>query len=317
MLSTLRRNRDENTINTCETASLLLNAHVLDDRECEDTSAQREIGESALFGPDNEDTVQFIEREVTVVVKSLKNKKAPGPDLIEVRAIKAAGKVLLGQLVRLFNGCLRWGVFPTAWKEGSLRVFLEGEGKDEKDPRSYRPICLLSVIGKLFEKLLMKRLKQMVLGPGRISARQFGFTPRKATEDAIVVLRRIVDTSENRYEVALLFDISGAFDNVWWPLVFKSLRERGCPRNVFEVLKSYFDNRRVGLEIRPIKVTKQDSRGCPQGSILGPASWNLTLDDLLSSLEESIGNKFVAYADYLLVVIEGDNRLKLEVRDKE
>ena len=152
-----------------------------------------------------------------------------------------------------------------------LRVFLKGEGKDKKDPRSYRPICFLFVIGKLFEKLLMKRLNQTVLAPGRISARQFGFTPGKSTEDAIVELRRIVDSSDNRYTVALLVDISGAFDNVWWPLVFKSFRERGCPRNVFEVLKSYFDNRRVGLEIGSIKVTKRASRGCPQGSVLGPA----------------------------------------------
>ena len=44
-------------------------------------------------------------------------------------------------------------------------MFLKGEGKDEKDPRSYRPICLLSVIGKLFEKLLMKRLNKTVLSP--------------------------------------------------------------------------------------------------------------------------------------------------------
>ena len=125
MLSTLWRNRDEHTIGTRETASLLLNAHVPDDRECEDTPAQREIREGAHFEPNNEDTAQFTEREVAAVVKSLKNDKAPGPVLIEDRAIKAAGKFLLSQLVRLFNWCLRWGVFPSAWKGGSLRQFLK------------------------------------------------------------------------------------------------------------------------------------------------------------------------------------------------
>ena len=113
--------------------------------------------------------------------------------------------------------------------------------------------------------------------------------------------------------MALLLDISGAFNNVWWLLVFKSLRERGCPRKVFDVLKSYFDNRRVGHEIGSIKVTKRDTRGCPQGYILGPACWNLMFKDLLRSLEESIGNKFVAYVDDLLVVIEGESKIKLEV----
>ena len=72
VVSTLRRNRDEHTIDTRETASLLLNAHVSVDRECEDTPAQREIREGAHFAPDNEDTAQFTEREVAAVVKSLK-----------------------------------------------------------------------------------------------------------------------------------------------------------------------------------------------------------------------------------------------------
>ena len=136
VLSTLRRNRDEHSIDTRESASLLLNAH---DRECEDMPAQREIREGAHFAPDNEDTVQFTEREVAAVVKSLKNDKASGPDLIEVRVIKATGKVLLGQLIRLFNWCLRWGIFP------SLQADPVGEGKDEKYPRSYRTTCLLDI----------------------------------------------------------------------------------------------------------------------------------------------------------------------------
>ena len=112
---------------------------------------------------------------------SMRNDKAPG--LTEVRALKVASKVILGQLVQLFNECLRWGVFLTAWKVGYLRVFLKDEGKDKKDPKSYRPICLLSVIGKLFEKIIMSRLNWMPLAPKRISPRQFGFTQGKQTED--------------------------------------------------------------------------------------------------------------------------------------
>ena len=85
---------------------------------------------------------------------------------------------------------------------------------------------------------------------GRVGASlQFGFTTGKSTEDAIVELWQAVDASEHRYVVALLFDISEAFDNVWWPLVLKNLRDRECPRNVFEVMVSYFSDCRVVLEL--------------------------------------------------------------------
>ena len=50
-------------------------------------------------------------------------------------------------------------------------------------------------------------------------------------------LRRAVSASERRYTVTLLFDISDAFDNVWWSLVLQGLKSRECPKNVVEVLR--------------------------------------------------------------------------------
>lgn len=315
VISTLRRGNDY-TMSAEETASSLLEVHVPEDREADDTPAQRVIREGARFAPGTTDAEPFTEADVEYAVRSFKNNKAPGPDLIEVCAIKATCKVIPGQLVRLFNGCLQWGVFPSAWKEGSLRILLKSDDKDEKDPKSYRPICLLSVIGKLFEKLLKERLTQTSMAPGRISSRQFGFMPGRSTEDAIVELRRIVDACEHRYVIGLLFDIAGAFDNVWWPSVLESLKARDCPRNVFEVIKNYFDNRRVKISIGPIEVARIAEKGCPQGSTLGPTFWNLVFDGLLRLLEEVVGGRFVAYADDLIVVVSAEDRRTLEIESQ-
>lgn len=313
VLSTIRRN-DGFTMDMRETASCLLDTHVPDDQEHNDTPQQRELRESAFIAPETPDDPLFTRAELAVAVKSLKNDKAPGPDLIEVAVLKTAFAVIPDQLLRLFNGCLQWGTFPSAWKEGSLRVLLKGEDKDERDPKSYRPICLLSVVGKLFEKLLKGRLARSAMAPGKISARQFGFVSGKSTEDAIVELRRMVRDSEETYAVALLFDISGAFDNVWWPLVLNSLKDRDCPKNVFEVLRSYFANRNVKITWGNEEVSKRATRGCPQGSVLGPACWNLMFDGLLRVLEELVPNNFVAYADDLLVLVEGNSRREIEQR---
>lgn len=312
VLSTLRR-ADGFTRTMEETASYLLDVHIPDDREENDTPQQRVVRENSAGAPDTPDDPDFTIDELSAAVKSLKNGKAPGLDLVEVTVLKAACAVIPGQLVRLFNGCLRVGAFPSAWKEGSLRVLLKGEGKDERDPKSYRPICLLSVVGKLLEKLIKGRLEKTVLANGRISGRQYGFTKAKSTEDAIVEMRRMVSaTGNSTYAIGLLFDISGAFDNVWWPLVLESLRNRDCPRNLFQVIRNYFSDREVGILWGGNKVTKRATRGCPQGSVLGPTCWNLMFDGLLRILEEIAPNNFIAYADDLLVLIEGNSRAALE-----
>lgn len=302
------------TLDLGETASRLLNAHVPDDRECEDTPQQRETRERARVEPITPDDLPFTQTEVEKAAKTFKNGKAPGPDLVEVVVLKAALFTIPDQFVRLFNACLQHGTFPAAWKEGSLRALLKGDDKDPTDPKSYRPICLLSVVGKLFEKLLRGRIARSAMAPGKISARQYGFVPGKSTEDAISELRRMVDDSQEPYAVGLLFDIAGAFDNVWWPLVLESLRDRGCSRNIFKVLGSYFEDRKVKLTWGETEVSKQATRGCPQGSVLGPDCWNLMFDGLLRVLEELVPDNFVAYADDLLVMIQGRSRRDIEDR---
>lgn len=314
VLSTIRFD-DSTTMDMQQTASALLDTHVPDDREDDDTDWHRSQRRKVPNVPDNPDAAEFSEADLVETARTFKNGKAPGLDIIEVEVLKRACLAIPGQLVKLFNGCLLWSVFPSAWKEGSLRVLLKGEDKDEMNPKSYRPICLLSVVGKLLEKLIRKRLA-VSIDNGQVSRRQFGFMQRKSTEDAIVELRKMVDAATERYTVALLFDIAGAFDNVWWPLVMRSLRERDCPANIYKIILSYFENRKVKLSWGVNSVEKRATKGCPQGSVLGPACWNLMFDTLLTFLDREFPNKFVAYADDLLVLVKGESRVELERNGK-
>jgi len=187
VLNTLRQgDRFTNTVEG--TAGFLLDTHIPEDRECDDSVEQRSIRDRSQIAPETTDAPLFTEQELARAVRTFKNNKAPGLDLIEVSVLKMACRVIPEQIVRMYNGCLQWGVFPTTWKRGSLRVLLKGEDKDEKDRKSYRPICLLSVVGKFFEKLIKLRLDGTLLAPENVSSRQFGFMPRRS-EDAIVELR--------------------------------------------------------------------------------------------------------------------------------
>lgn len=91
------------------------------------------------------------------------------------------------------------------------------------------------------------------------------------------------------------------------------LRKRNCSKNVFEVLRSYFSDRNMNISGRNFEIKKQATRGCPQGSVLGPACWNIMFDKLLKLLDNTIGDNYVAYADDLVVLISGNSRREIEI----
>ncbi|UYV74853.1 hypothetical protein LAZ67_12001333 [Cordylochernes scorpioides] len=102
-------------------------------------------------------------------------------------------------------------------------------------------------------------------------------------------------------ETAFLY---GAFDNVLHSSILRALRKSDCPKNVHDLIRSFLAHRSVRLSVNGCTVTRRVSKGCPQGSVLGPFLWNIVFDELLT-----LGYKNCvypqAYADDLVVVISG------------
>ncbi|XP_035736359.1 uncharacterized protein LOC118447918 [Vespa mandarinia] len=174
VINTLKR-EGRKTTKVRDTARVLLSTHVPDDCVSEDMPEQQAVRNISRNVPEAADAPLFTKEEVARVIRSLKNGKAPEPDLIEVCVLKRAFAAIPFQFVDLFNRCLQWSIFPFIWKEGSLRTLFKGDNKDAEDPKSYRPICLLSIIGKVLERLLKLRLNETSLAPGKLSDKQFGF----------------------------------------------------------------------------------------------------------------------------------------------
>jgi hypothetical protein len=83
--------------------------------------------------------------------------------------------------------------------------------------------------------------------------------------------------------MTIFVDVRGAFDNVWWPALIRNLRNRGIPHEMLVMLKSYLTDREVEFTQGDVTVRKQTTKGCLQGSVLGPTLWNFILDPLLYS----------------------------------
>jgi len=122
-----------------ETAQCLLDIHIPNDLSHEDTQEQGVIRSLARITPDTTDAPFFTGKEIAIAIKTFKNNKAPGSvNHIEVKVLKISIREIPKQFLRVFNGCLQWGVFPTIWKKSSLRILLKGEDKDVKNLKSYQ-----------------------------------------------------------------------------------------------------------------------------------------------------------------------------------
>ncbi|GBN57962.1 Retrovirus-related Pol polyprotein from type-1 retrotransposable element R1 [Araneus ventricosus] len=99
----------------------------------------------------------FTKTEVWSALKQSKRRKAPGLDRLQYEVIVAINNKSPRLLVSLFNRCLDIGHFPRPWKCAKV-VLLNKPGKDTSDPRAYRPICLLSTMSKVLDKLVSQRI---------------------------------------------------------------------------------------------------------------------------------------------------------------
>ncbi|CAF0819288.1 unnamed protein product [Adineta ricciae] len=161
--------------------------------------------------------------EVKYHLKQLRN-SATGSDNIHNRCLKNYSKLLVQHLTNLYNAVLNQGYIPNTWKQANIILLLKPK-KDKQQPSSYRPISLLSCLGKLLEKIVKQRLMSELDRRNILPEHQAGFRPGKSTVYNIVRLqqyaeRQLTAESSRRHSAVVLFDIKAAFDSflIIWPI---------------------------------------------------------------------------------------------------
>lgn len=197
--SSILKNR-EHSITWEETSRILLNSLIPDDDRASETSWHSQTRRETTNAIDKEDTPPFTTEKIGFIIKRLNDRKTPGLDLVEVRMM-GARPVIKHVLQTLYNNCLTQETFPEQFKHAQIRILLKGENKDKTDRKSYRPISLLSTIGKVLEKLIAKRLTALINDHPLSSSRQYGFRPGRCTENAIVKLHEIIKKTNTKYAV--------------------------------------------------------------------------------------------------------------------
>ena len=216
-----------------------------------------------------------------------------------------------GALTRLrdvLNAALSAGYFPDRFKGAEMRMLVK-PGKVPTRPDSYRPISLLEVPGKIFERVLSRRLRDHLDGEDLYNAGQYGFRRGRGTTHAIATATETLALHEalgHRCNVVLR-DVSKAFDKVWHVgLKYKLLHLR-LPPPIERLLCDFLEDRtariRIGTHVGPPFPLLT---GVPQGSVLSPTLYTIFTGD---SPHSNAGIN-VQYADDVTQVVFHPGRSK-------
>ena len=252
--------------------------------------------------------------EISDILSSLDENKSHGPDKLSVKMIKLCGNELSLPLKIIFDNILLTGIFPSSWKKANVTPI--HKKNDKQIVTNYRPISLLPILSKVYEKIIFKNIYLFLTSNNLISKNQSGFRPGDSCTNQLVSLVNDIHKAfdnQNCLEVRSVFlDMSKAFDKVWHEgLIFK-LKQNGIDGNLLKLLENYLSGRTQRVLINGTESSWGEIKsGVPQGSVLGPLLFLIYVNDLEKGIHSSI--KFFADDTSLFSTANDPNVTALEL----
>ena len=155
-------------------------------------------------------SISFSSNDITRIIQGLDPNKAHGHDMISIRMLKISKPLEI-----IFKPCIEKGQFANEWKKANV-VPVHKKG-DKQVLRNYRPVSLLPICGKIFERLIYNNLYEFFIKNDLISSNQSGFKQDgSCIYQLLSITHEIYQSFDSGFEVRGIFlDFSKAFDKVW------------------------------------------------------------------------------------------------------
>ena len=230
-------------------------------------------------GPKFLENCTFDPDEISSIISGLNNSKST---YFSPRVLKSVVIKLSPLLARLFNKCVLSGYFPNELKTAKVIPLFKNKGSIS-ELNNYRPISMLSVFSKIFEKLIHRQISEFLESNDILNESQYGFRKKRST------LHALLNSTENIYQACdsklhtLGIDFSKAFDTVNHAILLKKLDHYGIKGNLLKLLSYYLKGRKQyvsygGKESALLEIIS----GVSQGSVLGPLLFIIIINDIVN-----------------------------------
>ena len=219
--------------------------------------------------------------ELNKAINSLASGKAPGSDGIPPDLIKHCATTLLLPLHEVPCQCWKEGAVPQDMRDPKIVTLYKNKG-ERSDCNNYRGISLLSIVGKVFARVILVRLQK--LAERVYPESQCGFRAERSTIDMIFSLRQLQEKCrEQQMPLYVAFiDLTKAFDLVSREGLFKILPKIGCPPKLQSLIESFHSNMQGTVQFNgstsePFNICS----GVKQGCVLAPTLFGILFAMLL------------------------------------
>lgn len=240
-----------------------------------------------------------------------------GVDRIGYPMLQHLPEAMEEYLLEVLNQIWRTGKIPDRWKEGVV-IPIPKSNKDPTQPSNLRPITLVSCVGKTLERMVNRRLIQLLESKGIFGKRQHGFRSGHGVDTYLADLEEEVVTAlnEGKHTELVLLDLAKAYDTAWRAPIVTNLAKWGIGGNMGRYMDDFLSDRTFRVAVGgALSTLRTLENGVPQGTVIAVTAFLIRMTEVEAFIPEGVELKL--YADDILLKTTGRKAGEVRTRSQK